>query len=167
MEKYLKTFAVNLGLLLSGLLTVFSGLLIQVNYHMGNRGNISSSDLTLGINYYGWSDIHKIAIVALSALMVFHVARHWKWYKIVVTKKLVSKNKQVITLTILFVLVAITGFVPWFIDLWNGNEMQRKAFIEIHDKLALFLSVYFALHIIKRIKWFFVAFEKLTNKQNT
>jgi hypothetical protein len=72
----------------------------------------------------------------------------------VIVKKLLTRNSQVIILSVLFILVAITGFTPWFIHLLKGDEMVRKTFIEIHDKLALLLSVFLLLHIAKRLKWF-------------
>lgn len=160
MGKNINQFIINLGLLILGIATVFSGMLIQVKYHMGNHGNIAINDFVIGINYQGWSAIHKISIVALSLLMICHVYLHWKWYKVVITKKLISKNQQVLILSLLFVVVAITGLTPWFIDLLNGDEMQRKVFIEIHDKLALILAIYLILHIIKRLRWFLLPLRK-------
>ncbi|HBX52605.1 MAG: hypothetical protein A2W98_14535 [Bacteroidetes bacterium GWF2_33_38] len=167
MGKNINWFIINLGLFILGIATVFSGMLIQVKYHMGNHGNIALNDYVFGINYQGWSAIHKISIVALSLLMIYHVYQHWKWYKVVITKKLIIKNQQVLILSLLFVLVAITGLIPWFIDLLNGDEMLRKGFIEIHDKLAIILSIYLILHIIKRLKWFFTTFQKMINKHST
>ena len=161
MEKNINRFLINLGLLIFGIATVFSGLLVQVKYHMGNHGNIPINEFVMGMNYQGWSVIHKISIVALSLLMIWHVYSHWKWYKGVIKKQLIIKNQQVLILSLLFVAVAITGLTPWFIDLLNGDEMQRKIFIEIHDKLTLILAIYLILHIIKRLRWFFIAFEKL------
>ncbi len=166
MEKLVNNFTVNLGLLLSGIATVFSGLLIQVNYHMGQHGNIDINNEIYGISYNGWSDFHKISIVLLSALMIVHIYRHWKWYTTVIRKKLKTKNRQVITLSALFLLVAVTGFTPWFIDLLKGDVLLRKLFIEIHDKLAILLSVYLILHIIKRLRWFFTTFSKIRNLRN-
>jgi hypothetical protein len=163
MEKPIHHFTMNLGLLISGITTAFSGLLIQIKYHMGHHGNIAVNDFVLGINYKNWSDFHKISIVILSVLMIYHIYKHWKWYKIVVLKKLLAKNRQVILLSVLFVLVAMTGFIPWFIDLLKGDEMLRKMFIEIHDKLAIILAVYLILHIIKRWNWFLTTFEKISN----
>jgi hypothetical protein len=172
MGKRFISFIINLellisGLLISGLLTVFSGLLIQVEYHIGNHGNIATNDYVFGISYYGWSDIHKISIVIFSLLIFSHIFLHRKWYKVVIKKKHVAKNIQVFTLSIIFILVAITGLIPWFFDLMNGDVMLRKAFIEIHDKLAIILSVYLILHVIKRLKWFFTTFEKMINKHST
>lgn len=160
MEKYFNSFIVNLGLFISGLLTLFSGLLIQVKYHMGNHGNIAVNNNVFGISYYGWSDIHKIFIVIFTFLMIFHISQHWKWYIVVIKKRIFAKNIQVLTLLVVFILVAITGFIPWFIDLLKGDEMQRKAFIEIHDKLALILAIYLILHVNQRLKWFLLSLRK-------
>lgn len=167
MKNNINWFIINLGIFIFGITTAFSGMLIQVKYHMGNHGNIAINDYVFGINYHGWSVIHKISIVALSILMIYHVYQHWKWYKVVITKKLITKNQQVLILSLLFVLVAITGLTPWFIDLLKGDEILRKVFIEIHDKLAIILSIYLVLHIIKRLKWFFTTYEKMTNKHST
>jgi len=98
--------------------------------------------------------------------VVCHVYLHWKWYKGVLTNKLISKNQQVLILSLLFVLVAVSGLTSWFIDLLNGDELIRKVFIEIHDKLTLILSVYLVLHIIKRLRWFFTTFEKIKKAAN-
>jgi hypothetical protein len=166
MGKLFNSFIINIGLLISGLFTVFSGLLIQLKYHIGNHGNISVNDYVFGISYKSWSGFHKISIVILSVLMIFHIYLHWKWFKAVIKKRIVTNNKQVLTLLALFVLVAITGFIPWFLGLLKDNEIPRKTFIEIHDKLAIILSAYLILHIIKRLKWFFTTFEKLTNKHS-
>ena len=167
MKTNINRFIINTGLIIFGIATVFFGLLIQVNYHIGHHGDLSINDNVFGINYQSWSAIHKIAIVGLSVLMIYHIYRHWKWYKAVITKKLIAKNRQVLILSLLFVLVAITGLTPWFIDLLNGDETQRKSFIEIHDKLAIVLSVYLILHIIKRLKWYVTTFEKIKNKHIT
>lgn len=147
-------FIINLGLFIIGAAAVFTGLLIQVKFHMGNHGNIAINDEVFGIDYPIWSAIHKISIVVLSVLMIYHISHHWKWYKIVVKKKLISKNRQVLILSLLFVLVAITGLTPWVIDMLKYDEITRKGFIEIHDKLAIILSVYLILHVSKRFKWF-------------
>ncbi|MFB6343910.1 DUF4405 domain-containing protein [Saccharicrinis sp. FJH62] len=164
MKKYLNKLIINFGLLFWGFATVFSGLLIQVQYHIGNHGNDITNKYSLGLDYSTWSVIHKISIIMLSVLAAFHISRHWKWYKTVIAKRLVNKNKQVFTLSVIFVVVAITGFIPWIIDVLEGSEVNRKAFIEIHDKIAIILSVYFTLHIMKRLKWFLATIEKINKK---
>ena len=71
------------------------------------------------------------------------------------------KNSQVITLSLLFLMVAVTGLLPWSIDLSGGTTILRLLFIEIHDKLALVLVIYLVLHVIKRYKWFMITYAKL------
>lgn len=167
MRKTYYSLIINLGLLLSGLLTIFSGLLIQIHYHLGNHSDKFLGKIVLGWNYFDWSYFHKFSIIILSILSVFHIYRHWKWYKGVIAKRLFNKNRQTITMTIIFVLVVITGFIPWIIDLVEGNIIIRKAFIEIHDKIAIILSIYFILHIIKRLKWFLTTIKKMYKKHGT
>ncbi len=161
MDKNINRFIINLGLFISGLATIFSGMSIQIKYHIGNHGNIAINDNLFGINYQGWSTIHKIAIVVLFVLMIYHIYHHWKWYKAMITKKLITKNLQVFTLSLLFVLVAITGLIPWSIDLQKGDEMLRKVFIEVHDKFAIIFSIYLILHISRRLKWFINSLERI------
>jgi len=159
-----KRFVINLGLLVSGFATAFSGLLIQIKYHIGNHGEIAQNATVSGFDYPTWSAIHKISIVLISLFMIYHVVQHWNWYLNVISKKRILKNQQVLILSLLFSLVAITGLMPWFIDLFNGNELTRKVFIEVHDKLSIILTVYLILHLVKRFKWFFITFEKIKNK---
>ena len=151
---------INLGLLLSGLSSMFSGILIQVEYHFGNHFGMTVNKTVFGLSYSGWSTIHKISIVVFSLFVIYHVYQHLKWYKTIIAKRLFAKNQQVLIFSILFVMVAITGLIPWFTDLLNGDEMQRKAIIEIHDKIALILAIYLVFHVIKRLKWFLNAFKQ-------
>jgi hypothetical protein len=156
------SFLINLGLILFGSAMVISGFLIQISYHMGHHGAIDTSHLVFGLNYFNWADFHKISIILVSLGMVFHIILHWKWYKAVIRKKkLVVKNQQAIMLTIIFILVAITGYSAWFIKLSGGSDISRKFFMEIHDKITWVLLLYLIFHVTKRFKWYFKTFEKV------
>ena len=161
MKRTVFNLVVNLCLLSGGMVMVCSGLLIQIAYHMGHHGTIDVNNNVLGINYSGWSYIHKLSVVFISVILTLHIIQHRKWYKNIIKKNLINKNRQVIILSIVFTLVAITGYIPWFIKLAEGSEITRKTFIEIHDKLALILIVYLILHVFKRLKWYKFAFKKL------
>ena len=150
MKNPISGFIINSGLLLFGSVMAFSGLLIQFNYHMGNHGDIDMNAVVSGISYGGWSDIHLISIILVSILMVYHFILHWKWYKTIVKKNLIAKNKQVIALTIIFILAAITGYASWLNKLTGGEDITSKAFIEIHDKIAILLFVFLILHVVKK-----------------
>jgi NAD-dependent dihydropyrimidine dehydrogenase PreA subunit len=157
---------INLSLVVAATAMVFSGFLLQIKYHMGQHEGIGHSMEYLGLNYYCWSDFHKISIVVFSLLIGFHTFLHLNWYKTLIRKNLPAKKKQVIILTVLFFLVAVTGYLSWIIHLTNGSEMTRNFFIELHDKLTLFLFVFLLLHISKKINWFIRAIASVTKKEN-
>lgn len=158
---------VNTALLCSAMIMAFSGLLIQISYHMGNHSGFRFDTAVFGVRYPGWSYIHRVSILLFSVSAVFHCALHWKWYQNIIRKKLFSNNLQTVSLSVVFILVAITGYIPWIIHELKDNENLRKSFIEIHDKLAIILFIYMILHLIKRIKWFAGALRKLQNKIRT
>lgn len=89
---------------------------------------------------------------------------HRKWYKAIIIKNLVAKNRLQILLSLVFILAAITGYIPWIIDLSGGSEIARKFFIEIHDKITIILFVLLTLHLTKKLKWYINAFDKLKNE---
>jgi 2-oxoglutarate ferredoxin oxidoreductase subunit delta len=175
-------FIINNLLLVAGIVMILSGLTMQLGFHVGEHGEqlvggrhvlqqseqyedlrgIDRDKIVCGLNYADWSATHKIAIVIVSLVMAYHIYTHWKWYKAIITKRLIRKNIQVITLTVLFLLVAITGLIPWITDLLGSTSIVRLAFIEIHDKIALILVVYLVLHVIGRNKWFTTTYSKLT-----
>jgi len=145
---------VNNLLLVSGIIMTVSGLIQQIGFHMGNHGDqLQTDQLVWGLDRTEWSVIHKVTIVIFSILMICHICTHWKWYKGVISKNQIRKNRQVFILSVLFVLVAVTGLIPWFIDLSGGVGSLRLILIEIHDKLALFLAIFLILHLVKRIKF--------------
>lgn len=53
---------------------------------------------------------------------------HREQYRTVIRKNLVSRNIQVITLSVLFFLVTCTGLIPWFIHLSGGGQFFLDLF---------------------------------------
>src|SRR5674476_1222240 len=121
-------FIINNLLLVVGLVMMFTGLVLQIGFHMGGHQVdtngfqsqsipyeqlrvIDTTKIVFGFNYHDWSTIHKVVIVLFSLLMIHHAYVHWKWYKGVIT---------------------------------------------------LHLIVFLILHIIKRLKWFSSAFDKMS-----
>ena len=161
MKKLINQFIVNSTVLIFGISTLFSGLLIQLKFHIGQHGDISSSEKFLGITYAGWTEMHKISVVVLVAFIIYHFALHWKWFQTVVCKRLFKRHRQVVTLSITFLIATFSGFFPWLIYLGNGDEVLRKEIIEIHDKVGIVLSVLLIMHMMKRQQWFFKSLEKV------
>lgn len=150
----------NLGLLLSGSVMALSGFVMQFGFHMGHQGNIDENNPVIGMSYSGWSSCHKISIIILSFFIIFHIALHWEWYKTVIKIKLSPRNKLVITLTIIFISVGVTGYIPWLMKLLGGSDWTRKIFIEVHDKITFLLFAGLIIHVTKRFRWFINAIEK-------
>ena len=150
----------NVCLLSASSVMVLSGLVIQIYYHMKH---LEKNELILGSDYFEWSDIHKMSIVIVSFLAISHVVLHWKWYKAVVKKKKYARHHLVVQLTVIFLLVAVTGYLPWLIDIAGGSYTTRKTFIEIHDKLALVLFLHLVIHVakVRRVKWFINSFKRI------
>lgn len=166
-EKLNLDFFVNLGLLIFGLAMSFSGFAIQFKYHMRHNSGIETDNMVLGIGYNDWTNIHKISIIVFSILVTYHFFIHWKWYKTILIKKLVARNKLQIILSSGFILVAITGYIPWIINLSGGSDIARKFFIEIHDKIAILLFVLLTIHLTNRLKWYITSLDRLKNIHRT
>jgi 2-oxoglutarate ferredoxin oxidoreductase subunit delta len=183
-RKVINQFLINNLLLLFGIVMILSGLSLQIGYHMSGSykqngsgkpkyiqsmtyeqiNEIDTNRIVCGFYYQNWSTIHKVSIIIFSLLMIYHIYAHWQWFKSIISKHLVSKNIQVITLSVLFLLVTCTGLIPWFIHLSGGAVFSRFVLIEIHDKLALILVVYIILHIIKRKNWYTTAYKQITTQ---
>jgi ferredoxin len=180
-KRTIRNFFINNLLVFIGLLMIFTGLTLQMAYHVGGSASHHAENNTLpaqtisytqmreidvnktamGFTYTQWSIMHKAVIFAFTLLMMYHVYAHWKWYTSVIRKHLIGKHFQVITLSVIFILVAITGLLSWIISLRDGTGSLRLILMEIHDKLAIILTIYMVLHIIGRMKWFTQAFSKL------
>lgn len=143
-----------------------SGFVIQIKYHMGHHSGLVPGNSVPGIGYYNWTNIHKTSIIIFSILMTFHFSTHWKWYKTIIIRKLVQKNRLQIILSVVFFLVAITGYIAWIIYLSGVSDISRKFFIEIHDKIAILLFVILTLHLTTRLKWYITTLNKLKNKHS-
>jgi NAD-dependent dihydropyrimidine dehydrogenase PreA subunit len=148
-RKFINHFLINNLLLIFGIVMIHSGLSLQIGYHMSgsNKQNesvkseyfqsmtyeqvneIDTNRTVFGLYYQNWSTIHKFSIVLFSLLIIYHIYTHWKWYKSIIRKHLVSKNIQVITLSVLFLFVACTGLIPWFIHLSEGSVFSRFVLI--------------------------------------
>jgi hypothetical protein len=185
-KRTLYNFIINNLLLFSGILMIISGLVLQHGYHRNVSGvhhafefeghanqdnynslqyeqlrGIDTIKAIWGLRYSGWTIVHKFSIVFFSLFMLYHIYAHWKWYKGVVVKHLIGKNIQVTIISILFLIVALTGIIPWFIDLSGSTNLLRFIFIELHDKFALVLIIFLIIHLVKRMKWYLSAYKKL------
>ena len=154
----MKNPALNLGLngslFIAGLFSAFSGILMQVSYHMHHQVKMNSGKIVMGLHFEDWSFVHKLSITLLSILIFYHLVAHRKLYFAIIKKRLFAKHNQLLQFTAIVFITALTGIIPWIMHLTTHSAHTRKTFIEFHDKIALVLVIYMALHFVKRLKWY-------------
>ncbi len=141
----------NVGLLLAGAASLFSGLLLQIGYHLHAA---EGSRRVLSLGFDDWSSLHKLSITAVTLLVAIHLLRHRSWYASLLRRRCFRRRGGTAALTLLFVVTAITGGLPWGIHAAGDGETIRRALIEVHDKLALVLGAFLVVHVSKRIHRF-------------
>ena len=162
--------SVNLLLVVFGLMTIYSGLALQLGFHVGGgHGQNSSGQTTAtyiqlrsidterqvsGLTYPAWAATHKAAVTVFTILVIAHCLLHLKWYQQVFSKFPFRRNTVAVIITILFLFVAISGFWPWITDLTGGNISVRMFLIEVHDKIAILFGIFLLFHFIRRISWY-------------
>lgn len=150
-NKLLRSLITNIHLLISGVIVIASGFLIQINYHLGR---LSPQDSIWGIDHNIWCMVHKWSAALFVLLITYHIYIHARWYRGVFKHRLLRKHRMVIFLTLLTLVVSITGIAPWLIDIFEGNQLIRHITIEIHDKIAILFSVLILWHCIYRCRWY-------------
>jgi hypothetical protein len=152
-SKGMINYFIDCFLVITGIIMIYSGLLVQVRYHGRTMNPLIVSQIP---DYIQWSQIHKISTIVIAVLACVHVYLHWKWYEVMFKKKLGGRHKITMIMTIIFLLSAITGFWAWIFRLLNDSPqgmIQEKHLIEIHDKLGIILAVLIIGHVMRRLRW--------------
>ena len=130
----------------------FSGLLMQLVYHMGRH---PLSYLFWGLDKTEWSWVHKICATICLLLIAYHLYLHWNWLKTAVSKRRSNSGKRMkrnsLWLSIIFLLAAISSAISWLIII--DRHLARHV-IEIHDKLGILLAILIIVHFIQHYTWF-------------
>ena len=107
----------NYSLLITGLGTCLSGVMMQIGYHIGVNDRDAITHIRhWGMDYSQWQISHQAVASLFFVLCGLHVYLHRRWYKGVIAKRLYKRNKELITFTILFTLSAVLVFAPWSIS---------------------------------------------------
>lgn len=154
MKKADKNLITDLLLLPSGFLTVFSGILLQIKYHMGR---LPKTTEVLSINYYEWTVIHKYASVLFFVILCVHIYLHKEWY-ISLFRKIPVKRERTSRLALILLVTSLLGFIPWGQSIINSllgrpSPVTERIFVEIHDKLGILLMIKIIMHVWKRFGW--------------
>jgi hypothetical protein len=104
-----RRFLLNLALLLAGLASASSGLTLQSKYHIGRHGPLDLVDWA----YPLWPQFHKFVSVMFLTLVAWHLMVNWKWLRAMWNKGRLHQDRQLVTLSLMFVAAVLTGLGAW------------------------------------------------------
>jgi hypothetical protein len=87
MKKVKVNYFVDLLLVISGLISIVSGVIM----FFAPSGPGSSLFTFLGVTKHSWGEWHKWSGMTMAVLVILHFILHWKWF-IAMTKNLFHKR---------------------------------------------------------------------------
>ena len=131
-----KLFVIDLLLLLLFIPMAVTGF----EMHVAGHGNNYSE-------WHGWAVAHILSTILFTIVAIWHICLHWWWYKILFKKPLGSKSRVTIVVTVIFLILTISGILALVIP--EGPNSNTGIF---HYKVGIVSIVLFLGHIIKRLK---------------
>lgn len=128
-------FIIDLILIPVFILVIYTGLKIHV------VGNVQDHDI-----WSYWSHFHIIVSIVSLIIGGLHIKAHWGWYKGFVKRGLGKKSKITLALSILFLLLTITGVMLTLL-VEGGNSILGLW----HYRLGLVMIVLLIIHTIARL----------------
>lgn len=116
------------------LLTVFTGIRLHLAGHWG------SHEL-----WHYMATLHILAALPFTILIFFHFKTHLGWYSSLIHNGLGHKSRVSVAVSIVFVIVAMTGYLLLAVD-GAGSGLGMW-----HYRIGLLSMVLFGGHIIKRL----------------
>jgi hypothetical protein len=158
-------FYLNLANFVPFFVVIITGLILQIGYHMHR---LPDDYLISGLDKSGWLLLHQISTSISLAGIIIHCMLHWKFIT-ATTKKIFNRKYRARILSSYYLLII---YIPTFlasIGSWiffNDKDSTRHTLVEIHDKLALILIIFFIIHVISRFGWMVKPYQKKNWKQN-
>lgn len=153
-------FYLNLVNSLPFIILLFSGLMIQVNYHMHR---LPDDYFVLGLTKHTWLLAHRISAAIAITGCIFHCVLHWKYIKAATRKFFIWKSGVKIFssyyLTIIGILTTVPVLLSWIF--LNYSDHLRSILVEIHDKLAILFMIIAFVHLISRTGWMLRTYRKI------
>ena len=91
-----KIFVIDWILVFVFVLSAFSGIGLHSNNH----------EL-----WHNWAVFHVLTSFLFFVAAIFHITTHWGWYKGTIKNGLGKKSKITIVLSVVFLLVSVTGII--------------------------------------------------------
>lgn len=103
--------------------------------------------------WHNWAIFHTIASLLFMMLGILHIKSHWGWYKGLKTTDCKGKRKAVLLLSVVFLLVVISGLsLLFFIEGANSSVGL------LHYKTSCIAGILGILHILKRKHFLYKGF---------
>lgn len=77
--------------------------------------------------------------------VIFHITTHWGWYKGIMKNGLGKKSKIIVVLSVVFLLVSVTGIILLGVN--GANSVIGL----LHYKIGIATIVLCVVHLLKRI----------------
>ena len=97
--------------------------------------------------WHSWAVAHCLSTLLFVGVTFVHIYLHWIWYKTLFTSSLGNKSRVTIVVSLLFVVLVISGIFALFIP-----ESPNSDIGIVHYKIGIVSILFFLVHIIKRMK---------------
>lgn len=98
--------------------------------------------------WHNWAVFHVLGSILFLIVVIFHVATHLEWYKGIIKKGIGRKSKVTAVLSVIFLLLSVTGLALLGI---NGANSLLGLW---HYKIGVITIVIALGHVIKRLPVF-------------
>ena len=134
-----KLFIIDFILLILFVLTAVSGF----GMHFAGHSNIHSI-------WHNWAVIHCLSTLLFVGFTFAHIYLHWNWYKTLFSKPLGNKSRVTIVVSILFVVLTISGTLAFTVPEGPNSHIGI-----VHYIIGIISTIFFVGHIVKRHKILF------------
>lgn len=128
-----KIFVIDWILVFVFVLSAFSGIGLHIAGH-GNRHEL----------WHNWPVFHVLSSLLFLITVIFHITTHWGWYKGAIKNGLGKKSKITVVLSVVFLLVSVTGIILLGV---NGENSDIGL---LHYKIGISTIILCIGHILKR-----------------
>lgn len=132
-----RIFVIDWILIVVFIVSVISGFGLHVD------GHGSSHEI-----WHNWAVFHVLGSILFLIAVIFHVATHLEWYKGIIKKGIGSKSKVTAILSVIFLLLSVTGLALLGI---NGANSLLGLW---HYKIGVITIVVALGHVINRLSVF-------------
>lgn len=129
-----RVFVIDWILIVVFIVSAISG----IGLHIAGHGN--SHEV-----WHNWAVVHVLGSILFLVAIIFHVTTHWGWYKGIIKNGIGRKSKVTAVLSIIFLLLSVTGIVLLGV---NGVNSPLGLW---HYKIGIAMTAIAIVHTIKRL----------------